>query len=46
VLDRALFTATEEPPSTDEIDARARSGVEVFLRAYRTGQASAPRTPT
>jgi TetR/AcrR family transcriptional repressor of mexJK operon len=43
-LDRALFRGTDEPPSTDEIDARARSGVEVFLRAYRTGSASP--TPT
>ena len=37
VIGPALFTGTDEPPSADEIDARALKGVEVFLRAYRTG---------
>jgi TetR/AcrR family transcriptional regulator, mexJK operon transcriptional repressor len=36
-LYRALFTPTDDQPPEDEIDARALKGVEVFLRAYRTG---------
>ncbi|HZE38680.1 MAG TPA: TetR/AcrR family transcriptional regulator [Stackebrandtia sp.] len=34
-LDRALFTVDDSRPSADELEARATSGVEAFLRAYR-----------
>lgn len=37
-LDRALFTASDEQPQSDEIESRALQGVEVFLRAYGTGR--------
>lgn len=36
-LDRALFTVSEEIPATEDVEARARTGAEVFLRAYGTG---------
>ncbi|MEQ7128004.1 TetR/AcrR family transcriptional regulator [Actinopolymorpha sp. B11F2] len=33
-LDRALFTASDQEPLTDEVERRALQGVDVFLRAY------------
>jgi TetR/AcrR family transcriptional regulator, mexJK operon transcriptional repressor len=33
-LDRALFTAGDAEPLTDEVERRALGGVDVFLRAY------------
>lgn len=34
LLDRASFSATDDLPSTAEIDAHASAGVDAFLRAY------------
>lgn len=33
-LDRAMFTAVDEPPPIEDIDAHALRGVDAFLRAY------------
>lgn len=33
-LDRALFTAGDAEPLTDEVERRALGGVDIFLRAY------------
>jgi TetR/AcrR family transcriptional repressor of mexJK operon len=34
-LDRALFTENDQLPTPEQVESRARAGVEVFLRAYR-----------
>lgn len=37
-LDRALFASAERAPMTGEVEARARAGVDTFLRAYEASR--------